>query len=49
MASTVKSFTMKIGTDTSDFLKGMKAVDKELRATEKDAKLFKKGSSIRMG
>lgn len=44
--ATTKSFTVKIGADTTDFVKGLKKVDKSINATSRQAKVLEKGLKI---
>lgn len=41
-----KSFSLKIGADTSDFIKGLKQADRAIKATEKEAKALKSGLKV---
>lgn len=41
-----KSFSLKIGADTSDFIKGLKQADRAIKATEKEAKELKNGLKL---
>lgn len=43
MADTIKGLTVKIGADTSDFIKELKKVDKEINATQRTANELQKG------
>lgn len=42
----IKGLTVKIGADTSDFVKGLKSVDKEIRSTQKLADNLQKGLEL---
>ena len=42
-----KSFSFKIGADTSDFIKQMKKADKQINTTEKAAKELEKGLTLK--
>ena len=42
----IKGLTVKIGADTSDFIKGLKAVDKEINLTNKQANELQKGLQL---
>ena len=42
----IKGLTVKIGADTSDFIKGLKKVDKEINATSKQADELQKGLKL---
>lgn len=46
MADSIKGLSMKIGADTSDFVKGLKRVDKEIKTTSKQAEELQKGLEI---
>lgn len=46
MSSSIKSLTLKVGADTSDFLKAMKSVDKEIATTTKTATALQKGLAL---
>lgn len=46
MAETIKGLSVKIGADTSDFIKGLKKVDKEINATTKQANELQKGLQL---
>lgn len=46
MAETIKGLTVKIGADTSDFIKELKKVDKEINATQKTANQLQKGLQL---
>lgn len=46
MADTIKGLTVKIGADTSDFIKELKKVDKEINATQKTANQLQKGLQL---
>lgn len=39
----IKSLSVKIGADTSDFIKGLKSVDKQINTTVKEAEILQKG------
>ena len=41
-----KSFSLKIGADTSDFIKGLKQADRAIKATEKEGKELQKGLKL---
>ena len=43
MAESIKGLSVKIGADTSDFIKGLKKVDKEINLTTKQANELQKG------
>lgn len=43
----IKGLTVKIGADTSDFVKELKKVDKEINSTEKSAKNLQKGLELK--
>lgn len=42
----IKGLTVKIGADTSDFIKGLKAVDKEINSTNRQANELQKGLQL---
>ena len=46
MADTIKGLTVKIGADTSDFIKELKKVDKEINSTQKSATALQKGLEL---
>ena len=46
MAESIKGLSVKIGADTSDFLKGLKKVDKEINATTKQVNELQKGLEL---
>lgn len=46
MAETIKGLTVKIGADTSDFIKELKKVDKEINATQRTANELQKGLQL---
>lgn len=46
MADTIKGLTVKIGADTSDFIKELKKVDKEINSTQKTANELQKGLKL---
>lgn len=46
MAETIKGLTVKIGADTSDFLKELRSVDKEINATQRTARELQKGLQL---
>ena len=46
MADVIKGLTAKIGADTSDFIKELKKVDKELNQTQKTANALQKGLEL---
>ena len=46
MAESIKGLSVKIGADTSDFIKGLKKVDKEITATNKVADQLQKGLQL---
>lgn len=46
MAESIKGLTVKIGADTSDFIKGLKKVDKEINTTTKQANELQKGLEL---
>lgn len=46
MAESIKGLSVKIGADTSDFLKGLKKVDKEINATTRQINELQKGLEI---
>lgn len=46
MADTIKGLTVKIGADTSDFIKELKKVDKEINATQRTANELQKGLQL---
>lgn len=45
-SNSIKGVTVKIGADTSDFIKGLKAVDKEINQTQKTANELQKGLKL---
>lgn len=45
-SNSIKGLTVKIGADTSDFIKGLKAVDKEINQTQKTANALQKGLKL---
>jgi phage-related minor tail protein len=46
MADNIKGVSVKIGADTSDFIKGLKAVDREINQTQKTANQLQKGLKL---
>ena len=46
MAESIKGLSVKIGADTSDFIKGLKKVDKEINLTNKQANELQKGLKL---
>ena len=44
--SSIKGVSVKIGADTSDFIKSLKAVDREINQTQKTAKQLQKGLKL---
>lgn len=46
MADSIKGLSVKIGADTSDFIKGLKKVDKEINLTNKQANELQKGLQL---
>lgn len=46
MADTIKGLTVKIGADTSDFIKELKKVDKEINSTQRTANELQKGLEL---
>lgn len=46
MADNIKGVSVKIGADTSDFIKGLKAVDREINQTQKTANALQKGLKL---
>lgn len=46
MAETIKGLTVKIGADTSDFLRELKKVDKEINATQRTARELQRGLEL---
>lgn len=46
MAKTIRGVTIKIGADTSDFIKELKKVDKEINATQRTANELQKGLQL---
>lgn len=46
MAESIKGLSVKIGADTSDFIKGLKKVDKEINQTTKQANELQKGLKL---
>lgn len=46
MADTIKGLTVKIGADTSDFIKELKKVDKEINSTQRTANELQKGLQL---
>ena len=46
MAESIKGLSVKIGEDTSDFIKGLKKVDKEINLTTKQANELQKGLQL---
>ena len=46
MAESIKGLSVKIGADTSDFIKGLKKVDKEISLTTKQANELQKGLKL---
>ena len=46
MAEQIKGLSVKIGADTSDFIKGLKRVDKEINQTTKQANELQKGLEL---
>ena len=47
MSGVIKSLTTKIGADTSDFIKELKKVDRELKSTSKEANELQKGLELK--
>lgn len=47
MADKIKGLTVKIGADTSDFIKELKKVDKEINQTQKTANELQKGLELK--
>ena len=45
-SNSIKGLTVKIGADTSDFIKGLKAVDREINQTQKTANALQKGLQL---
>ena len=45
-SNSIKGLTVKIGADTSDFIKGLKAVDKEINQTQRTANALQKGLKL---
>ena len=45
-SNSIKGLTVKIGADTSDFIKGLKAVDREINQTQKTANSLQKGLKL---
>lgn len=45
-SNSIKGLSVKIGADTSDFIKGLKAVDKEINQTQKTANALQKGLKL---
>ena len=45
-SNSIKGLTVKIGADTSDFIKGLKAVDREINQTQKTANALLKGLKL---
>lgn len=46
MANNIKGVSVKIGADTSDFIKGLKSIDKEINQTQKTANALQKGLKL---
>ena len=46
MAETIRGVTIKIGADTSSFIKGLKAIDKDINQTSRQAKELQKQLNI---
>lgn len=46
MADNIKSVSIKIGADTSEFLKSLKSIDKELNTAQKTANALQKGLEL---
>ena len=46
MADNIKSVSVKIGADTSEFLKSLKSIDKELNTAQKTANALQKGLEL---
>lgn len=44
--SSIKSFTIKIGSDTKEFEKGLKKAEREIRSTQKSANALAKSLEI---
>lgn len=44
--NSIKGLTVRIGSDTSDFIKGLKAVDREINQTQKTANELQKGLKL---
>ena len=45
-SNSIKGVSVKIGADTSDFIKGLKAVDREINQTQKTANALQKGLKL---
>ena len=45
-SNSIKGLTVKIGADTSDFIKGLKTVDREINQTQKTANALQKGLKL---
>ena len=45
-SNSIKGLTVKIGADTSDFIKGLKSVDREINQTQKTANALQKGLKL---
>lgn len=45
-SNSIKGLTVRIGADTSDFIKGLKAVDREINQTQKTANALQKGLKL---
>ena len=45
---TIKGVSVKIGADTSDFIKGLKSVDKEINQTQKALAIVSTISGVRL-
>lgn len=45
-SNSIKGLTVKIGADTSDFIKGLKVVDREINQTQKTANALQKGLKL---
>ena len=45
-SNSIKGLTVRIGADTSDFIKGLKAVDREINQTQKTANALQKGLQL---
>lgn len=45
-SNSIKGLTVRIGSDTSDFIKGLKAVDREINQTQKTTNALQKGLKL---